>query len=129
MRKRKVALVSGKEVLISGLAGDATISTVNGDVVVDGVTSDIHINGVSGEVAVRNHEGAITVRTISGDITGTPNSVRVSTVSGRLQLDNAEIAGVHGGSTSRYGELDRSWLEIKADTASGSACSACSPMR
>ena len=163
---RDVALKFGvvsAAALISGLTEDATISTVSGDIVIDNVYGDVQLNGVSGEIAVRGHYGAISSHTISGDvtasgeimkftgdtvsgdvfldITGTPDEVRVSTVSGsittrlaadvaaqykintvsgRIQLDDSEIRGVRGGYTGRYGTLDKQWLEFRANTVSGS---------
>ena len=134
---RDVALrfgVVSASALITGLTEDASVSTVSGDVVIDNVYGDLQLNGVSGEISVRNHYGKIKAKTISGDITaagqimgftgetvsgdifldvtGTPDEIRASTVSGnvtarlesgvpaqykintvsgRLQLDNSEI--------------------------------------
>ncbi|MFM9878384.1 MAG: DUF4097 family beta strand repeat-containing protein [Rhodoglobus sp.] len=148
--------------LITGISADASISTVNGDVVVDSVTGDIQLNAVSGELSVLGHSGSIFAHTISGDITaageitkitgdtvsgdvylditGTPDQVRVNTVSGavttrlandvaakysintvsgRLQFDESEIRGVRGAYNSRYGTLDKSWLDFKANTVTG----------
>jgi len=165
MVPRDIALKFGvvsATALISGLTEDASISTVSGDVVVDGVYGDIRLNTVSGEIAVRNHYGAIAAHTVSGDITasgevmkftsegvsgavflditGDPDEVRVSTVSGditarlaagvpaqykintvsgRLQLDDSSISGVRGNYTGKYGKLDGRWLEFKANTVSG----------
>ena len=148
--------------LISGIQQDASISTVSGDLVIDSVAGDLHLNSVSGEIAVRNHEGKIGVRTISGDVTiagevltlaadtvsgdvfldltGTPDEVRINTVSGntttrldadapasytintlsgKLQLDQSEIRGVRGRYTGKYGELDGRWLDLRVNTVSG----------
>jgi hypothetical protein len=148
--------------LISGLHSDASISTVSGDIVIDGLHGDITINSVSGEVAVRNHTGAISAHTVSGDITatgavrrfradgvsseiflditGSPDEVkvntvsgnvtarlqeghgadyRISTVGGRIQLDDSEIRGVRGTYSGRYGTLERSWLDFRANTVGG----------
>jgi hypothetical protein len=148
--------------LISGITGDSTISTVNGDVLVDDCIGDISLNAVSGELAIRNHTGRISSRTVNGDttatgdvtrftsdgvsgnvfldLTGTPDEVRVktvsgdvtvrleagygteyklSTVSGRLQLDDAEITGVRGTYSGKYGSLDQQWLEFRVNTVSG----------
>lgn len=162
---RDIALKFGvvsASALISGLAGDATVSTVSGDVVIDGIYGDLQLNAVSGEFSVRSHYGAINAHTVSGDLTatgelarftadtvsgdvfldiiGTPDEVRVNTVSGavttrleagvptqyrintvsgRLQLDDTEVAGIRGSYTSRYGQLDGRWLEFKANTVSG----------
>ena len=163
---RDVALKFGvvsASALISGLTEDASISTVSGEVVVDGLYGDLQLNSVSGEISVRNHYGKINAHTISGDITaagelmrftgdtvsgdvfldiaGTPDEVRVNTVSGsittrlangvaaqykintvsgRIQLDDSEISGVRGSYTGKYGTLDKQWLEFKANTVSGS---------
>jgi hypothetical protein len=165
MVPRAVALKFGvvsATALISGLTTDASISTVSGAVVVDGVSGDLQLNSVGGEIAVRNHYGKIAAKTISGDITatgeifkltsetvsgdvfldllGTPDEVRINTVSGsittrlapglpaqykintvsgRVQLDDSEITGIHGSYTGKYGSLDKNWLELKASTVSG----------
>ncbi len=162
---RDIALTFGvvsASALISGLSADASISTVSGDVVVDSVTGDIQLNAVSGELSVLGHEGAILAHTVSGDITaageissftsdsvtgdvfldftGTPDQVRVNsvsggvtarlsaevaarytinTVSGRIQLDDSEIRGVRGAYTGKFGTLDKHWLDFKANTVSG----------
>ena len=142
---RDVALKFGvvsASALISGLTEDASISTVSGEVVIDGLYGDVQLNSVSGEISVRNHYGKLSAHTISGDVTasgeimrftgdtvsgdvfldvnGAPDEIRVNTVSGRIQLDNAEISGVRGSYTSKYGTLDKQWLEFKANTVSGS---------
>lgn len=165
MVPRAVALTFGvvsASALISGLTTDASISTVNGDLVVDGLTGNLQLNSVSGEIAVSGHTGKISARTVSGDvtasgdlavfttetvsgdvfadITGTPDEVRISTVSGdittrlapgvpaqyrvntvsgKLQLDDSEIKGVRGQYTGKFGTLDAHWLDFKANTVSG----------
>lgn len=165
MVPRDVALKFGvvsASALISGLTKDATISTVSGDVVIDGHTGNLQVNAVNGELSIRNHAGEIAARTVNGDITasgditkfsadgvtgdvflditGTPDEVRINTVSGsittrlaagvaaqyrintmsgRLQLDDSEITGVRGSYTGKYGSLDQRWLEFKANTVSG----------
>jgi DUF4097 and DUF4098 domain-containing protein YvlB len=165
MVPRDVALKFGvvsASALISGLTKDATISTVSGDVVIDGHTGNLQVNAVNGELSIRNHTGEIAARTVNGDITasgditkfsadgvtgdvflditGTPDEVRINTVSGsittrlaagvaaqyrintmsgRLQLDDSEISGVRGSYSGTYGSLDQHWLEFKANTVSG----------
>jgi hypothetical protein len=155
--------VVNAEALISGIHDNATISTVNGDLVLDGLSGDIQLNSVSGEISARNHTGTIAVHSVNGDvtvsgaisslksdsvtgdvfadITGTPDAVRISTVSGsvtarldqglpvaytintvtgRLQLDDAEINGIRGRYTGKYGVLDDGgWLDFRANTVSG----------
>jgi DUF4097 and DUF4098 domain-containing protein YvlB len=145
--------------LISGLTDDARVSTVSGDIVIDNHRGDLDLNAVSGEISVRSHHGRISAHTVSGDvtatgeimgegvsgnvfldITGTPEEIRVSTVSGdvttrlepsvparykintvagRLQLDDAKISGVRGSYSGTFGTLDKHWLEFKANTVSG----------
>jgi len=165
MVPRDIALSFGvvsASALISGLTTDASISTVNGDLVIDGLTGALQINSVSGEIAVSGHTGRVSARTVSGDITasgdvsvftaetvsgdvftditGIPDEVRISTVSGavttrlaagvpvqykintvggKLQLDDSEIKGVHGQYTGKYGTLDAKWLDFRANTVSG----------
>jgi len=165
MVPRDIALSFGvvsASALISGLTTDASISTVNGDLVVDGLTGALQINSVSGEIAVSGHTGRVSARTVSGDvtasgdvsvftaetvsgdvftdITGIPDEVRISTVSGsvtarlapgtpaqykintvggKVQLDDSEIKGVHGQYTGKFGSLDAHWLDFRANTVSG----------
>jgi DUF4097 and DUF4098 domain-containing protein YvlB len=153
MVPRSVALTLGvvsASALVSGLTTDATVSTVSGDVVIDGLTGTLQLNGVSGEASVSDHSGAsggisvFTAESVSGDVladvTGVPDEVRISTVSGavttrlapgvaaqyrintaagRLQLDNEQITGVHGSYSSTYGTLDQHWLDFRANTVSG----------
>jgi len=165
MVPREIALSFGvvsASALVSGLTTDATISTVSGDLVIDGLTGALQLNGVNGEISVSDHNGRIAARTVSGDITasgdipvltadtvagdvltditGVPDEVRISTVSGsvttrlasgvaakyrintatgKLQLDDTQIKGVHGSYTGKYGELDQHWLDFRANTVSG----------
>jgi hypothetical protein len=165
MVPRDIALKFGvvnAEALISGIHDNASISTVNGDLVIDNVTGDIQVNSVSGEISVRNHTGRLAVHSVNGDITvsgqvqgmtteavtgdiyldvtGIPDELRLSTVSGniatrldagvpvaytintvsgRLQLDDSEISGVRGRYTGKYGALDGRWLDFRANTVTG----------
>ncbi len=154
--------VVNAEALISGINDNASISTVNGDLVIDSMTGDIQINSVSGEISVRNHTGRLAVHSVNGDITvsgrvrgmtsevvtgdvyldvtGIPDELRLSavsgnitarldadvpvsytinTVNGRLQLDDSEITGVRGRYTGKYGTLDSNWLDFRANTVTG----------
>ena len=165
MVPRDVALKFGvvrANALISGLTENASISTVSGELVVDSMSGDLQLNSVNGEINVRNHNGGLVVKTVSGDVTasgeiisiasdgvsgsvfldvtGTPDAIRVNTVSGavttrlapgvaaqyrintvggRIHLDDSEISGARGGYTGRYGSLDESWLDFRANTVSG----------
>ena len=165
MVPRSVALKLGvvsANALVTGLTEDASMSTVSGELVADGIRGDLQLNSVSGEIGVRNHDGAVTARSVSGeitvngdvttleadtvsggvflDVTGTPDRVRVNTVSGgvttrlapgaaakytintvagRIHLDDSEISGVRGSFTGKYGSLEKSWTEFRANTVSG----------
>ncbi len=157
----KLGVVSASA-LVTGLTEDANASTVSGELTLDGMTGDLQLNSVSGEMTVRNHTGTILANTVSGeitasgeierffadsvsgsvflDVTGTPDAVRVNTVSGdvttrlepgvaaqykintvggRIHLDDSEIRGVRGGFTGTYGSLEKTWVDFKANTVSG----------
>jgi DUF4097 and DUF4098 domain-containing protein YvlB len=163
---RDVALTFGvvsAGALISGLTTDARLSTVSGDIVIDGLVGDLELNSVNGELSARGHTGRITAHTVSGDVTatgtiprfnadavsgdimvdiaGTPDEIRVNTVSGdttiripealgaryrantvsgRVQLDNVMVVGSAGkGYTATTGSLDGSWVDISVNSVSG----------
>jgi hypothetical protein len=64
------------------------------------------------------------VKTVNGNVTtrlapGVAAQYRISTVNGRLQLDDASITGVRGTYNGKYGSLDQSWLDFRAATVSG----------
>jgi hypothetical protein len=154
------ALISGLD--LSTKPKPAKISTGSGEIVVDQVRGDIELNSVSGEFSVSEHHGRVGVRSVGGDVTasgdipkftcdtvsgdvfldlaGTPDEVRVNTVSGdvavrlahgvaasyrittaagRLTLDDSEIRGVRGSYQGKYGELSGDWLEFRANTVNG----------
>jgi hypothetical protein len=158
----RLGVVSASAV-VSGIEAEVSLSSVSGEVVVDGVSGDAALNSVSGELAVRNHYGAITAHSVSGDIaaagelfgftadtvsgavfvdsTGSPDRMRVntvsgtvtvrlapelpvqyriSTVSGKLQLDDASVTGVRGAYNGKYGDLTGGrYLAFTANTVSG----------
>jgi hypothetical protein len=148
--------------LVTGVSEKLSINTVSGDVVVDGVTGDLSLNSVSGELTVRDHTGKVSAHTVSGDVTatgalrsyksdsvsgavfldvtGTPDEIRVNTVSGavtarlddgvpaaytvstvggKLQLDSGTISGVRGQYTGKYGELAGQWTDVRINTVGG----------
>jgi DUF4097 and DUF4098 domain-containing protein YvlB len=165
MVPRAVALKLGvvsASALVSGLTEDATLSTVSGELALDSMRADVRLNAVSGEIAVSNHTGDVSLSTVSGDVTaageiprftadsvsgrvfldlnGTPDEVRVNTVSGavttrlapgtaaqyrintvggRIHLDDSDISGTRGAFTGRYGSLDKSWTDIRVNTVGG----------
>lgn len=138
-----ISTVSG-DVVIDGLYGDVQLNGVSGEISVRNhygklsahtISGDITCSGeimrfagdtVSGDVFldVQGTPDEIRVNTISGSVTtrlesGVPAQYRINTVSGRVQLDDSEITGVRGGFTGKYGDLDKQWLEFRANTVSG----------
>jgi len=138
-----ISTVSG-EVVVDGLYGDLQLNGVSGEISVRNHYGKINVHTISGDIAASGEIMKFTGDTVSGDvfldIAGLPDEVRVNTVSGsvttrlengvaaqyrintvsgRLQLDNAEITGVRGGYIGKYGDLDKQWLEFRANTVSG----------
>jgi DUF4097 and DUF4098 domain-containing protein YvlB len=114
------------EVSVRGLHGDLTVQTVSGDVTASGEIRRFTCDGVSAHVVADLHGAPDRVRnsTVSGDLTvrldaGQPAQYSISTLSGRLQLDDARISGVKGQYTGRYGELAGSFTEVRANSVSG----------
>ena len=117
--------VSG-EIAVRNHYGEISVKAISGDVAATGEIMKFSGNTVSGEVFldVTGAPDEISVSTVSGSITtrlapGLPAQYRVNTVSGRLQLDQSEITGVRGSYTGKYGDLDKTWLDFKANTVSG----------
>jgi len=138
-----ISTVSG-EVVVDNIYGDLQLNSVSGEISVRNHYGAIGARSISGDLTVAGDILTFTAETVSGDVfadmTGLPQEIRISTVSGsittrlaagvparykintvsgRLQLDQAEITGVHGGYTSKYGTLDEQWLEFRANTVSG----------
>lgn len=138
-----ISTVSG-DVVVDGLYGDLQLNAVSGELSVRNHYGKINGHTISGDVTASGEIMRFTADTVSGDvfldIKGVPDEVRVNTVSGnittrleegvaaqykintvsgRLQLDNSSITGVRGGYTGKYGDLDKQWLEFKANTVSG----------
>jgi len=117
--------VSG-ELAVRSHYGAISAKTISGDVTATGEIMKFSGNTVSGDVFldIAGVPDEITVSTVSGGITtrlaaGVAAQYRINTVSGRLQLDDSEITGVRGSYTGKYGELDKTWLDFKANTVSG----------
>lgn len=150
------------DALVSGLGADVSLSTVSGELAVDGVTGDARLDSVSGEISVQGHRGAVNAHTVSGDITasgelrrfssdgvsgevfldvtGTPDTIKVNTVSGsvtarlgeeaptsysiatvggRIRLGDQELRGIRGQLTGRHGVLEKHWLDLRVNTVGG----------
>jgi DUF4097 and DUF4098 domain-containing protein YvlB len=117
--------VSG-EIAVRGHYGSVAAKTVSGDVTATGEIMKFSSDGVSGSVFLDllNTPDLVRINTVSGDVTtrlepGVPAQYKISTVSGKLQLDDSEITGVKGTYSGKYGELDTHWLEFRANTVSG----------
>lgn len=139
-----VSSVSGS-VVVDGHTGALQLNSVGGELAVRNHSGSINAHTVSGDIAATGEITRLSADTVSGDVfldlAGTPDEVKIqtisgsittrlaagvaaqykiNTVSGRLQLDDSEIKGVHGSYTGKYGSLDHSWPEFKASTVSGS---------
>ncbi|MDM4762215.1 DUF4097 family beta strand repeat-containing protein [Galbitalea sp. SE-J8] len=138
-----VSTVSG-DVVVDGINGDLQINSVGGELSVQNHYGVVNAHSISGDITVAGELMRFTGDTVSGDTyldldgipdevrvnsvsgsvtarlaSGTPAQYRMNTVSGRLQLDDATVTGVHGSYTSKYGELSGRWVEVKANTVSG----------
>lgn len=138
-----ISTVSG-DLVIDGLTGSLQLNGVSGEIAVGGHSGRVASRTVSGDITAAGDISVFTAESVSGDvfadITGTPDEVRISTVSGsvttrlapgtpaqykintvggKVQLDDAEIKGVHGQYTGKYGTLDAKWLDFRANTVSG----------
>ena len=114
------------EVSVRAHEGELTVQTVSGDVTASGAITRFTCDGVSADVIVDLHGAPDRVRnsTVSGELTvrldaGRPAQYSISTLTGRLQLDDAQISGVKGKYTGRYGQLAGSFTEVRADSVSG----------
>jgi hypothetical protein len=117
--------VSG-EMSVRGHSGSITAHTVSGDVAATGAITTFSADTVSGDVFLdfAGIPDLAHINTVSGNVaarleSGVPALFTLNTVSGRVQLDDANITGVRGGYIGRFGELDKSWLDFKANTVSG----------
>ena len=128
--------VSG-DLVVDNHAGDIECSSVSGEVSVGDHTGRITAHTVSGDVTVTGEVGSFNADTVSGDmildVKGTPGRVDTNTVSGDLTLrfdagsvtgslllDDTQIKGTLGKGFERVtGELDGTWLDLRANSVSG----------
>ena len=106
--------------------GRVSAHTVSGDITVSGEVARFRADGVSSDVFLdlAGTQDEIKINTVSGNITARLNSdqatdYRISTVGGRIQLDDSEITGVRGTYNGKYGKPGHSWLDFRANTVSG----------
>lgn len=140
-----VSTVSG-EVVLDSHRGEATLNAVSGEISIRAHAGELAINTVSGEVTASGEITKFACDSVSGavflDLVGVPslisvNSVtggvtarlepdvaanyRISTATGKLQLDGERISGVRGeyvsSGSSRSGEPS---ADFRINTVSGS---------
>ena len=141
----KLSTVSG-DVVVDDVTGDLELNSVNGELSARNHRGRITAHTVSGDVTATGDIPAFTVDGVSGDImvdiTGTPDAIssntvsgdltvripeaigaryQVNTVSGKMQLDSAFMRTSPGRTISgTTGTLDGSWVELNANSVSGS---------
>ena len=138
-----ISTVNG-DLVIDGLTGDITLNAVNGELAVQNHTGSITAHTVNGEITASGAISRFSSDSVGGDvfldITGSPEQIRVNTVNGaltarledgnaadyrintvngRIQLDDVVVTGVRGAYTGKFGALDRSFLEFRANTVTG----------
>jgi len=138
-----ISTVNG-DLVIDGMTGDIQINSVSGEISVRNHTGRLAVHSVNGDITASGRIQGMTAEVVTGDVyldlTGTPDELRLSTVSGnittrldeevpvsytintvngRLQLDDAEITGVRGRYTGKYGTLDGRWLDFRGNTVTG----------
>lgn len=114
------------EVGVRDHRGDLSVQTVGGDVTVSGEIRRFSCDGVSADVVADLHGTPDRLKnsTVSGALTvrldaGVPTQYRISTLTGRLQLDDMQITGVNGQYTGRHGQLAGAFTELRANSVSG----------
>jgi DUF4097 and DUF4098 domain-containing protein YvlB len=123
----EVSSVSG-EVSVGDHLGRITAHTVSGDVTASGEVSSFKADTVSGDMVLdaRGTPDRIDTNTVGGSLTvrfdaGSGARYRVNTVSGSVLLDDTQVKGTLGKGFERVtGELTGTWLELGANSVSGS---------
>lgn len=106
--------------------GAVALRTVSGDVVATGEIRRFTADGVSSAVVLDLHGSPdqVKVNTVSGSVDvrlehGTPYTSTITTATGRLQFDDAEIRGTRGSYTRTDGELSGSYVDVRINSVSG----------
>lgn len=138
-----LSTVSG-DIVADGITGDLQLNSVSGDLTVRNHEGRVTAHNVSGDTTASGRILSYSSDTVSGeiflDLVGIPDSVKVNTVSGsvtarlepdaataytistvagKLQLDDSSIRGVRGRFSGKFGKLDGQWVDFKANTVSG----------
>ncbi|QEE60465.1 DUF4097 domain-containing protein [Salinibacterium sp. dk2585] len=139
----RISTVSG-EVVIDRVIGELDLNSVSGEIAVREHTGDISANTVSGELMASGNISRVSHDSVSGDVfldlAGTPDRVKVNTVSGdvsmrlapgvaasykistasgRVQLNDSSVSIVHGTYNGSFGELSGKWLEFSVNSVTG----------
>jgi hypothetical protein len=121
----QVNTVSG-EITVRGHAGRLTTKTVSGDVTVAGELPAFAADSVSGDVLADLGEAAESARvnTVSGTVTlrlpaGRAATYAVNSAGGRVQVDDASIAGFRGQYTAQTGEPGDRRVNVRVNTVGG----------
>lgn len=141
----KLSTVSG-DLVLDNHEGDVELSTVSGELSAGNHTGRITAHSVSGDVVATGDVRSFNVDTVSGnmilDAFGTPDRVdtntvagdltvrfdagsgaryRINTVGGTVLIDDTTIRGMLGKGFERItGELSGTWLDLGANSVSGS---------
>jgi len=120
----KVNAVSS-ETTVRDHTGSIGLNTVSGDVIASGAISAFDADSVSARVQLDTTgiPDKVRVNTVSGGVTvrfdpETPANYTINSVGGRMQIDDHTI-GTRGGYTGRYGNLDKSWTDVRINTVGG----------
>lgn len=105
--------------------GKIAAHTVSGDITATGTVLAYTSDGVSGNIFLDLHgvPDAVRVNSVSGNVTvrfepDVATSYSITTVSGRLQLDDASLR-VRGKFTGKTGVLEGRWTDFRVNTVSG----------
>ena len=141
----KLSTVSG-DLVIDDVAGDLDLNAVNGEISVRNHVGTLGVHTVTGEVTASGNIRRFSLDGVSSDVfldlEGTPDQVnsntvsgsltvrlgegvaaryRLNTVAGTLQLDDQTVRTTFGkGYQGSTGSLDNSFLELNANSVSGS---------
>lgn len=84
------AKTASGRIRVTGVKGSVTCKTANGDVTVEGAgRGKVTVKSVSGRVRVSGASGELVIKTVSGDVKalGRPTAVKITSVSGKVELD------------------------------------------
>lgn len=138
-----LSTVSG-DVILDSMGGDLSLNTVSGELTIRNSSGKVGAHSVSGDVTAEGGLRSFSSDSVSGsvflDTTGIPDQIHVNTVSGgvtlrleadvpasytistvggKLQLDEAQITGVKGRYTGKFGQLDKHWVDLRVNSVGG----------